>query len=137
MPSKIELMCKKVSIKMTEQRKVIAEVISLAEDHPEVDDIYHRAHAMDPKISLATVYRTMSLFEQHGLVKKLDIGNGKARYEANYPSDLHHHHLIDIDTGKIIEFSDLELEDIKNKIAKKMGYELVDHRLEMYGKKIK
>ncbi|WHQ46571.1 MAG: transcriptional repressor [Candidatus Midichloria sp.] len=137
MTSKLEIICQSANIKMTPQRKVIAEAISNSSDHPDVEEIYKRANLIDSNISLATVYRTVSLLELHNLIKKLEIGDGKARYEANYSNTKHHHHLIDIETGKILEFADEELEKLKEKIAKKLGYELIDHRLELYGKKIK
>ncbi|CAK6551282.1 MAG: Fe2+ or Zn2+ uptake regulation protein Fur/Zur [Candidatus Midichloria mitochondrii] len=137
MASKLELICQAANIKMTPQRKVIAEVVSNSSDHPDVEEIYKRANLIDPNISLATVYRTVSLLELHNLLKKLEIGDGKARYEANYSNARHHHHLIDVDSGEILEFADEELEQLKEKIAKKLGYELTDHRLELYGKKIK
>ncbi|MDJ1304905.1 MAG: transcriptional repressor [Candidatus Midichloria sp.] len=137
MASKLELICQATNIKMTPQRKVIAEVISNSSDHPDVEEIYKRANLIDPNISLATVYRTVSLLELHNLLKKLEIGDGKARYEANYSNTRHHHHLIDVDSGEILEFADDELEQLKEKIAKKLGYELIEHRLELYGKKIK
>jgi Fur family ferric uptake transcriptional regulator len=135
MISNIEKMCRLVSIKMTPQRVVIAEVISKSQDHPDVEEIYKRANEIDKNISIATVYRTLNLFEGSKIINKLEIGDGKSRYEANYPNDLHHHHLIDIDTGEIIEFIDEELERLKQRIACKLGYFLIDHRLELYGKK--
>ena len=135
MISNIEKMCRLVSIKMTPQRVVIAEVISKSQDHPDVEEIYKRANEIDKNISMATVYRTLNLFEGSKIINKLEIGDGKSRYEANYPNDLHHHHLIDIDTGEIIEFIDEELERLKQRIACKLGYFLIDHRLELYGKK--
>ncbi len=135
MISNIEKMCRLASIKMTPQRVVIAEVISKSQDHPDVEEIYKRANEIDKNISMATVYRTLNLFEGSKIINKLEIGDGKSRYEANYPNDLHHHHLIDIDTGEIIEFVDEELERLKQRIACKLGYFLIDHRLELYGKK--
>lgn len=137
MVSRIEKMCQLVQIKMTVQRRIIAEVISKATDHPDADEIHKRAHLIDNKISLATVYRTISIFEYHNLINKLEIGGEKARYEVNNTSMMHHHHLIDVETREIIEFTDNEIEQLKEKIAKRLGYKLVHHRLELYGEKIK
>lgn len=116
---------------MTEQRRVICRVLSEAEDHPDVEAIYQRAVALDPKISIATVYRTMRLFEEANVIEKLDFGDGRARYEEN--RDEHHHHLVDIKSGKVIEFKNEALEDMKRKIAADLGYDMVDCRLEIYG----
>ena len=120
---------------MTGQRQVVAKVISESDDHPDVEQIYTRATKIDPKISVATVYRTMRLFEEFAIIEKLDFKDGRARYEES--SMDHHHHLIDIRTGKVIEFKNQELEEIKIKIAKDLGYDLVDHTLELYGVKHK
>ena len=136
MTSKLEQLFSARKIKMTPQRKVIAEVIFKASDHPDVEEIYKRANAIDNNISLATAYRAVSLLEANNLINKLEIGDGRARYEANLATTIHHHHLIDIESGAIIEFSDPELEDLKKKIAKRLGYELTGHRLELYGKKL-
>lgn len=134
----IEKLCIEQGLKLTEQRKIIAYVIENSEDHPNAEEIFARASQTDPNISLATVYRTVNLFESYGIIEKLDFQDGKARYEAKSDSgNSHHHHLIDLDTGKIHEFYDEELEIIKEKIASKLGYKLVDHRLELYGIKIK
>jgi Fur family ferric uptake transcriptional regulator len=122
---------------MTEQRKTIAKVIADSEDHPSADDVYSRACKIDTNISLATVYRTINLLEGYGIIEKLDFKEGKARYEEKIKQDTHHHHLIDLDSGDIIEFQDKELEELKVKIAKRLGYDLIDHRLELYGKKLK
>ena len=135
--SKLEKLFTAKKIKITPQRKVILEVIFKALDHPDVEEIYKRVNIIDNNISLATVYRTVSLFEANNLINKLEIGDGRARYEANFTTTIHHHHLIDIETGKIIEFADQELENLKKKIAKRLGYELTYHRLELYGKKLK
>ena len=115
-------------------RKVILEVIEDSEDHPDVDELYRRAVSKDRSISIATVYRTIKLFEESGIIERLDIGDGRARYEE---AGEHHEHLIDIESGEIIEFQNEELEEMKRQVALKMGYELVDHRLELFGKKIK
>ena len=120
---------------MTDQRKVIAKVLSEADDHPDAEELYARASAIDPKISLATVYRTVRLFSEASIIETHDFRDGRARYEA--ADDAHHDHLIDVTTGDVIEFVDEEIEELQHKIAKKLGYELVDHRLELYGKKIK
>ena len=134
----IEKLCIEQGIKLTEQRKVIAVVIENSEDHPNAEEIFARASQIDRNISLATVYRTVNLFEGYGIIEKLDFQDGKARYEAKSDlSNAHHHHLIDLETGKVLEFYDEELEKIKEKIASKLGYKLVDHRLELYGIKIK
>lgn len=135
MPLTIEQRCKNKNIKMTGQRQIIANVISMSNDHPDVDLIYKRAVKIDPKISVATVYRTMRLFEETGVIDKLDFKDGRARYEEKTAA--HHHHLIDLQTGKIIEFQDEELEALKIKIAKNLGYDLIDHTLELYGIKSK
>ena len=126
--------CIKVGLRMTLPRKIILEVIEDSADHPDVDELYRRAVEKDRSISIATVYRTTKLFEEAGIIERLDIGDGRARYEE---SGEHHEHLIDIETGEIIEFQNEELEEMKRQVAKKMGYELVDHRLELFGKKIK
>ena len=118
---------------MTEQRKVIAKVLSEAEDHPDAEVLYSRAAKIDPKISLATVYRTVRLFSEAKIIETHDFGDGRARYET--ADSEHHDHLIDITTGDVIEFVDEEIEALQHKIAEKLGYELVDHRLELYGKK--
>ncbi len=131
--SKLEQVCLEKGLKMTGQRRVIAQIISKASkshDHLDVEEVYERASAVDEKISIATVYRTMRLFEEAGIVSKLELGDGRARYEE--ASDEHHDHLIDIKSGKIIEFYDEKLEQLKEAIAKKLGYKLVGHRLELY-----
>ena len=120
-------------MKLTEQRKIIAKVMSEATDHPDVDELYRRVSKIDTKISIATVYRTVKLFEESGIVAKHDFKGGKARYEEL--SESHHDHLIDVKTGEIIEFVDDEKEKLQKKVAEKYGYELVDHKLELYGVK--
>tara|TARA_B100001250_G_C19587262_1_gene694750 strand:- start:27 stop:434 length:408 start_codon:yes stop_codon:yes gene_type:complete len=126
--------CLKVGLRMTLPRKVILEVIESSEDHPDVEEMYRRAVEKDKSISIATVYRTIKLFEEAGIIEKLDIGDGRARYEE---AGEHHEHLVDVETGEIIEFQDEALEETKRQVALKMGYELVDHRLELFGKKIR
>lgn len=133
MHSKIDLeaVCAERGLRITEQRRVIARVISAAEDHPDVEELHKRSAAMDPRISIATVYRTVRLFEEAGVLDRHDFGDGRSRYEAAPES--HHDHLIDVETGKVIEFVDPELEDLQKRIAEKLGYRLVDHRMELYG----
>jgi Fur family ferric uptake transcriptional regulator len=133
--NKIEEKCVTKGVRLTDQRKVIAEVMSASNDHPDVDELHKRINKIDKKISIATVYRTVKLFEESGIVEKHDFKGGKARYEES--PDEHHDHLIDINSGEIIEFVDKEIEILQNKVAKKLGYKLVDHKLELYGTKIK
>lgn len=123
--------CEDKGLRMTEQRRVIARVIGAAEDHPDVEALHARAAAIDPRISIATVYRTVRLFEEAGILDRHDFGDGRARYEA--APEAHHDHLIDVETGKVIEFVDPELEALQRQIAEKLGYRLVDHRMELYG----
>jgi len=130
MPSRIEQICADKGLKMTEQRRTIAQVLSQSADHPDVDKVYQRAAAIDPRISIATVYRTVRLFEEANILEKHDFGDGRARYEET--SDDHHDHLINVKTGEVIEFYNSEIEALKEKIAKELGYDLVDHRLELY-----
>ncbi|MCR5873996.1 transcriptional repressor [Phenylobacterium sp. J426] len=118
-------------MRMTEQRRVIARVLSTSSDHPDVEELHRRAHAVDPHISIATVYRTVRLFEESGIIDRLDFRDGRSRYEEH--SDEHHDHLIDMKTGKVVEFVDPEIEALQEAIARKLGYKLVDHRLELYG----
>ena len=127
----IEQKCISKGVKLTEQRKIIAKIMSEANDHPSVDELYNRVSKIDQKISIATVYRTVKLFEEAGIVTKHDFKGGKARYEELNES--HHDHLIDIKTGEIIEFVDDEIEKLQKKVAEKYGYKLVDHKLELYG----
>lgn len=131
----IEKKCAEHNLRMTEQRRVIAQVLSASDDHPDAEELYARASAIDPKISLATVYRTVRLFSDAGIIETHDFRDGRARYEA--ADEDHHDHLIDVQTGDVIEFMDEEIEQLQEKIAKRLGYELVDHRLELYGRKIK
>jgi Fur family ferric uptake transcriptional regulator len=131
----IEQKCLTKGVKLTDQRKIIARVMTDSNDHPDVDVLYNRVLKIDPKISIATVYRTVKLFEESGIVTKHDFKGGKARYEQIMES--HHDHLIDIKTGEIIEFVDEEIEKLQKKIAEKYGYNLVDHKLELYGIKKK
>ena len=131
----IEEKCISKGVKLTGQRKIIARIMSEAEDHPDVDELYKRVTQIDPKISIATVYRTVKLFEEAGILAKHDFKGGKARYEEI--SESHHDHLIDVKTGEIIEFVDDEIEKLQKKVAEKYGYELVDHKLELYGIKKK
>ncbi len=133
MTETIEQKCIAKGVKLTEQRKIIAKVMSESTDHPDVDELYTRVSKIDSKISIATVYRTVKLFEESGIVTKHDFKGGKARYEELNES--HHDHLIDIKTGEIIEFVDDEIEKLQKKVAEKYGYELVDHKLELYGVK--
>ena len=133
--NKIEEMCITKGVRLTDQRKVIAEVMSASNDHPDVDELHKRVNKIDKKISIATVYRTVKLFEESGIVEKHDFKGGKARYEQ--APEEHHDHLIDINSGKIIEFVDKDIEILQNKVAQKLGYKLVDHKLELYGSKIK
>lgn len=133
MTSNIEQLCVAKGLKMTGQRKVIAKVISDAKDHPDVEEILKRAVNADPNISIATVYRTLRMFENEDIVKKHDFGDGRARYEK--ASSDRHHHLIDIRSGRVTEFKDDEISEMLDKIAKKLGYKMVDHRIEIYGVK--
>ena len=118
-------------MRMTEQRRVIARVLSSSADHPDVEELHRRAHAVDPHISIATVYRTVRLFEESGIIERHDFRDGRSRYEET--PDHHHDHLIDMKTGKVVEFTDDEIEALQNAIAARLGYKLVDHRLELYG----
>jgi Fur family ferric uptake transcriptional regulator len=129
--SKLEQICVEKGLKMTEQRRVIARVLSEASDHPDVEAVHRRATAIDPNISIATVYRTVRLFEEAGILAKHDFGDGRARYEET-PQE-HHDHLIDIQSGKVVEFHNDEIEELQRRIAEKAGYKLVGHRLELYG----
>ena len=127
----LEQQCEISGMRMTEQRRIIARVLEGASDHPDVEELYRRASKIDPKISLSTVYRTVNLFEEAGLVTKHDFKDGRARFEQI--PDEHHDHLIDVRSGKVIEFRNEEIEAIQEVIARKLGYKLVDHRLELYG----
>jgi len=127
----IEALCADKGLRITEQRRVIAQILSEAEDHPDVETLHERASAVDPKISIATVYRTVRLFEEAGILERHEFGDGRSRYEA--ASDAHHDHLIDVETGNVIEFVDDELEALQKRIAEKLGFRLVDHRMELYG----
>jgi len=135
MENDIENKCVKKGVRLTEQRKLVAKVMSESDDHPDVDELHKRVNKLDSKISIATVYRTVKLFEEAGIVAKHDFKGNKARYEQA-PQE-HHDHLIDINTGEIIEFVDDDIEKLQKKAAEKLGYKLVDHRLELYGSKIK
>ena len=129
--SRLEDLCIKRGMKMTGQRRVIARVLSDAEDHPDVEELYKRSSQVDSRISIATVYRTVRLLEEAGLLDRHDFGDGRARYEE--ASSDHHDHLIDVKSGKVIEFHDEEVEKLQHKIASKLGYKLVGHRMELYG----
>ena len=135
MPETIEEKCQSKGVKLTEQRKIIAKVMSESTDHPDVDELYNRVNKIDSKISIATVYRTVKLFEESGILAKHEFKGSKARYEEL--NEGHHDHLIDIKTGEIIEFVDEEIEKLQKKVAEKYGYKLVDHKLELYGVKKK
>jgi Fur family ferric uptake transcriptional regulator len=130
-PDRVEKLCMDKGMRMTDQRRVIARVLSDAHDHPDVEELHRRAHALDPHISIATVYRTVRLFEEAGIITRLDLRDGRSRYEEH--PETHHDHLIDMKTGKIVEFVDPEIEALQEAIARKLGYRLVDHRLELYG----
>jgi Fur family transcriptional regulator, ferric uptake regulator len=130
MPSRLEQLCLDKGLKMTEQRRVIARVLSDSADHPDVESVYHRATEIDPKISIATVYRTVRLFEEANILARHHFGQGPARYEE-MPLD-HHDHLIDLQSGRVIEFRNEEIEKLQNEVARRLGYRLVDHRLELY-----
>ena len=127
----IEALCAEKGLRITEQRRIIARVLSDAEDHPDVERLHARAAAIEPGISIATVYRTVRLFEEAGILERHDFGDGRARYEA--APEAHHDHLIDVETGNVIEFVDPELEQLQRQIAEKLGFRLVDHRMELYG----
>lgn len=127
--------CEEKGLRLTEQRRTIAEILEEAEDHPDVEELYARASAVDPRISLATVYRTVKLFEEAGILEKLEFGDGRARYEDAERD--HHDHLIDLHSGEVIEFVDAEIEELQERIARKLGYELKGHRLELYGVPLK
>ncbi|MEE8443792.1 MAG: Fur family transcriptional regulator [Alphaproteobacteria bacterium] len=129
--SRIERLCQEKGLKMTGQRRVIARVLSDSEDHPDVEAVYQRATRIDPRISIATVYRTVRLFEEASILERHDFGDGRARYEEL--QDEHHDHLVDTKSGKVIEFSNQQIERLQIEIARKLGYRLVGHRLELYG----
>ena len=139
--SSIEEKCKEKGVRLTDQRKVIAKVMSESKltygskDHPDVDELHKRVSLVDKKISIATVYRTVKLLEESGIIERHDFKEGKSRYEPS--TDEHHDHLIDINSGEIIEFVDKDIEKLQNKVSQKLGYKLVDHKLELYGLKIK
>ena len=128
---RIENLCIEKGMRMTEQRRVIARVLSAAHDHPDVEELYRRSHEVDPHISIATVYRTVRLFEEAGIIARHDFRDGRSRYEE--ATEVHHDHLIDMKSGKVVEFHNDEIEELQRKIAEKAGYRLVGHRLELYG----
>ena len=123
--------CEAKGLRMTDQRRVVARVISAADDHPDVEELYHRASRIDPRISIATVYRTVKLFEEAGILDRLEFGDGRARYEDAERD--HHDHLIDMNSGAVVEFVDPEIEALQTRIAERLGYKLIGHRLELYG----
>lgn len=127
----LEALCAERGLRITEQRRIIARVLSTSDDHPDVELVHERASAIDAKISIATVYRTVRLFEEAGILDRHDFGDGRARYEA--APEAHHDHLIDVETGTVVEFVDPELESLQRQIAEKLGYRLVDHRMELFG----
>jgi Fur family ferric uptake transcriptional regulator len=133
MESRIERLCVAQGLKMTGQRRVIARVLSDAADHPDVEELYRRSSALDPRISIATVYRTVRLLEERGILEKRDFGGGRARYEPTEHG--RHYHLIDVDTGRVIEFEDTEQEKLLEQIATRLGFDLVSTRLEIYGRR--
>jgi Fur family ferric uptake transcriptional regulator len=135
MSNKIEEKCIKNGVRLTDQRKLVAKIMSESDDHPDVDELHKRVSKVDSKISIATVYRTVKLFEESGIVAKHDFKGNKSRYEQA-PQE-HHDHLIDINTGEIVEFVNEDIEKLQKQVAEKLGYKLVDHRLELYGSKIK
>ena len=135
MSSGIENKCIQRGVRLTDQRKLVARIMSESADHPNVDELHKRVSKIDSKISIATVYRTVKLFEEAGIIAKHDFKGGKARYEQT--SEDHHDHLIDVNTGEITEFINDDIERLQKKVAEKLGYKLVDHRLELYGSKIK
>jgi len=135
MNSNLEDKCIQKGVRLTDQRKLIAKVMSDSEDHPDLDELHKRVSSLDAKISIATVYRTVKLFEESGIVAKHDFKGNKARYEQT--TQEHHDHLIDINTGEITEFVNEDIEKLQKQVAEKLGYKLVDHRLELYGSKIK
>jgi Fur family ferric uptake transcriptional regulator len=134
-PSSIEELCLKKGMRMTDQRRVIARVLSEAEDHPDVEEVYRRSTAIDDGISIATVYRTVRLFEDAGILERHDFRDGRSRYET--VSEEHHDHLINVETGEVLEFHNDEIEKLQEEIAKKLGFKLVDHRMELYGVPLK
>ena len=130
-PSRIELRCADHGLRMTGQRRVIAQVLSNAQDHPDVEEVYRRANEIDNRISLSTVYRTLKLFEAKGILERHDFGHGRGHYEAT--PRVHHDHLIDVETGTVIEFRSDEIEKLQERIAREHGFKLVGHKLELYG----
>lgn len=135
MPDRIEKICISKGLRMTDQRRVIARVLSSSDDHPDAEELHRRASAEDPRISLATVYRTVRLFEEAGIIERHDFRDGRSRYEE--VGDEHHDHLIDLRSGEVVEFVNDEIEQLQEAIARKLGYKLVDHRLELYGVPLK
>ena len=134
MPTRIEKLCIDRGLRMTDQRRTIARVLSEAVDHPDAEELYRRSAALDPHISIATVYRTVKLFEDAGILERHDFRDGRSRYEEIQES--HHDHLIDVQTGRVVEFRNEEIEKLQRRVAEELGFELVDHRLELYGKPI-
>lgn len=134
MPDRIEKLCVEKGLRMTEQRRVIARILSSADDHPDAEELHRRASDVDSRISLATVYRTVRLFEEAGIIERHDFRDGRSRYEE--APEEHHDHLIDLKTGEVVEFMDEEIEKLQEAIARRLGYKLVDHRLELYGVKL-
>jgi len=128
---RIEKLCADKGMRMTDQRRVVARVLSQSEDHPDVEELYRRSHEIDPRISIATVYRTVRLFEEAGIIARHDFRDGRSRYEEQ--TEEHHDHLIDMKSGKVVEFVDEEIERLQHAIAKRLGYRLIAHRLELYG----
>lgn len=135
MDSTLARKCIEKGMRMTDQRRVIAHVLSTAEDHPDVEQLYERSSAIDARISIATVYRTVRMFEEAEILERHDFGDGRARYEEAH--DDHHDHLIDVNSGEVIEFQNEKIEELQRAVARELGYELVDHRLELFGTRIK
>lgn len=131
----VEALCLKKGLRITEQRKVIARVLSTVDDHPDVEALHRRVAAVDPRISIATVYRTVKLFEESGIIERHEFNGGRSRYET--VQEEHHDHLINVETGDVIEFHDAEIEELQTRIAARLGFKLVDHRMELYGVAIK